>query len=83
MRPTGLLHLGHLHGVLKNWIKLQHEYLPGVIVPKSKRPADKNRQVIAGSLRIFNELKIFGYIDNYRRAIDIVKFFQKITLIKL
>ena len=26
MRPTGMLHLGHLHGVLKNWIKLQHEY---------------------------------------------------------
>ncbi len=26
MRPTGLLHLGHYHGVLKNWIKLQHEH---------------------------------------------------------
>lgn len=26
MRPTGHLHLGHLHGVLKNWVKLQHEY---------------------------------------------------------
>ncbi|MDD5177013.1 MAG: tryptophan--tRNA ligase [Sterolibacterium sp.] len=26
MRPTGRLHLGHHHGVLKNWIKLQHEY---------------------------------------------------------
>jgi tryptophanyl-tRNA synthetase len=26
MRPTGLLHLGHYHGVLKNWITLQHEY---------------------------------------------------------
>ncbi len=26
MRPTGRLHLGHLHGVLNNWIKLQHEY---------------------------------------------------------
>jgi tryptophanyl-tRNA synthetase len=26
MRPTGLLHLGHYHGVLKNWIRLQHEY---------------------------------------------------------
>ncbi|MDM8564891.1 tryptophan--tRNA ligase [Candidatus Halobeggiatoa sp. HSG11] len=26
MRPTGKLHLGHLHGVLNNWIKLQHEY---------------------------------------------------------
>lgn len=26
MRPTGLLHLGHYHGVLKNWAKLQHEY---------------------------------------------------------
>ena len=25
MRPTGQLHLGHYHGVLKNWIKLQHE----------------------------------------------------------
>lgn len=26
MRPTGQLHLGHYHGVLKNWIDLQHEY---------------------------------------------------------
>ena len=26
MRPTGKLHLGHYHGVLKNWIELQHEY---------------------------------------------------------
>ena len=26
MRPTGRLHLGHYHGVLKNWIALQHEY---------------------------------------------------------
>jgi tryptophanyl-tRNA synthetase len=23
MRPTGRLHLGHLHGALKNWVKLQ------------------------------------------------------------
>ncbi len=26
MRPTGPLHLGHLNGVLKNWLKLQEEY---------------------------------------------------------
>jgi len=26
MRPTGRLHLGHLHGVLSNWLKLQDEY---------------------------------------------------------
>ena len=26
MRPTGNLHLGHLHGTLKNWAKLQEEY---------------------------------------------------------
>ncbi|HSX88620.1 MAG TPA: tryptophan--tRNA ligase [Pseudomonas sp.] len=26
MRPSGRLHLGHYHGVLKNWIKLQHTY---------------------------------------------------------
>jgi tryptophanyl-tRNA synthetase len=26
MRPTGGLHLGHYHGVLKNWIELQHEF---------------------------------------------------------
>lgn len=24
MRPTGLLHLGHYHGVLKNWVEMQH-----------------------------------------------------------
>lgn len=26
MRPSGRLHLGHYHGVLKNWINLQHQY---------------------------------------------------------
>ena len=26
MRPTGQLHLGHYHGVLKNWLELQQEY---------------------------------------------------------
>lgn len=26
MRPTGKLHLGHYHGVLKNWVELQHDY---------------------------------------------------------
>ena len=26
MRPTGALHLGHYHGVLKNWMRLQHEH---------------------------------------------------------
>lgn len=26
MRPTGQLHLGHYHGVLRNWIELQHAY---------------------------------------------------------
>ena len=23
MRPTGVMHLGHFHGALKNWVKLQ------------------------------------------------------------
>ena len=26
MRPTGSLHLGHYHGALKNWVKLQGEH---------------------------------------------------------
>ena len=26
MRPTGSMHLGHLHGVLHNWIELQFKY---------------------------------------------------------
>jgi tryptophanyl-tRNA synthetase len=26
MRPTGRLHLGHLHGALKNWLRLQEQY---------------------------------------------------------
>jgi tryptophanyl-tRNA synthetase len=26
MRPTGRLHLGHLHGALKNWVRLQKDY---------------------------------------------------------
>jgi tryptophanyl-tRNA synthetase len=26
MRPTGRLHLGHFHGALKNWVRLQEQY---------------------------------------------------------
>lgn len=26
MRPTGRLHLGHYHGVIRNWLELQHGY---------------------------------------------------------
>ncbi|HEY7559287.1 MAG TPA: tryptophan--tRNA ligase [Candidatus Binatia bacterium] len=26
MRPTGRLHLGHFHGVLKNWVRLQENF---------------------------------------------------------
>ena len=26
MRPTGRLHLGHFHGALKNWVRLQENY---------------------------------------------------------
>src|SRR5437868_14079480 len=26
MRASGQLHLGHYHGVLKNWLNLQHQY---------------------------------------------------------
>jgi len=26
MRPTGALHLGHYHGALKNWVRLQQDY---------------------------------------------------------
>jgi len=26
MRPSGRLHLGHYFGVLKNWVRMQHEY---------------------------------------------------------
>ena len=26
MRPTGQLHLGHYHGVIKPWVQLQHDH---------------------------------------------------------
>ena len=26
MRPTGAMHLGHYHGALKNWVRMQQEY---------------------------------------------------------
>ena len=26
MRPTGAMHLGHYHGALKNWVRLQQDY---------------------------------------------------------
>ncbi|MHB0912328.1 MAG: tryptophan--tRNA ligase [Armatimonadota bacterium] len=32
MQPTGMLHLGNLEGVLKNWVRLQYEYETFVFV---------------------------------------------------
>ena len=26
MRPTGRMHIGHYHGALKNWVRLQEQY---------------------------------------------------------
>ena len=26
MRPTGRMHIGHYHGALRNWIRLQEEH---------------------------------------------------------
>jgi tryptophanyl-tRNA synthetase len=26
MRPSGAMHLGHFHGALKNWVRLQHDF---------------------------------------------------------
>jgi len=26
MRPTGAMHIGHYHGALKNWVRLQDQY---------------------------------------------------------
>lgn len=26
MRPSGKLHIGHYHGVLENWIRMQDSY---------------------------------------------------------
>ena len=26
MRPTGRMHIGHYHGALKNWVRLQDQY---------------------------------------------------------
>src|SRR6267143_2072500 len=26
MRPTGRMHIGHYHGALKNWLRLQEEH---------------------------------------------------------
>ncbi len=52
MRPTGLLHLGHFHGVLKNWIKLQHEYECFFFVADWHALTTEydNKEVISGSV---------------------------------
>ncbi|MFQ5488695.1 MAG: tryptophan--tRNA ligase [Gammaproteobacteria bacterium] len=52
MRPTGLLHLGHYHGVLKNWIKLQHEYECFFFVADWHALTTEydNKEVISGSV---------------------------------
>ncbi|MBC8019213.1 MAG: tryptophan--tRNA ligase, partial [Verrucomicrobia bacterium] len=26
MRPTGKLHVGHYHGVLENWVRIQNDF---------------------------------------------------------
>jgi len=52
MRPTGQLHLGHYHGVLKNWIKLQHEYECFFFVADWHALTTEydNKEVISGSV---------------------------------
>lgn len=53
MRPTGRLHLGHYHGVLKNWVRLQHEYdcLFFIADWHALTTHYENPAVIAGSVR--------------------------------
>ncbi|HTT08111.1 MAG TPA: tryptophan--tRNA ligase [Gammaproteobacteria bacterium] len=52
MRPTGALHLGHYHGVLKNWVRLQHEYESFYFVADwhALTTAYEDTAVIAGSV---------------------------------
>lgn len=53
MRPTGRLHLGHYHGVLKNWVRLQHEYdcLFFIADWHALTTHYENPAIIAGSVR--------------------------------
>ena len=36
-RPTGRLHLGHLHGALKNWVRLQESIVAIFLLPIGMR----------------------------------------------
>ena len=37
MRPTGALHLGHYHGALKNWVRLQDDTTASTSSPTGTR----------------------------------------------
>jgi tryptophanyl-tRNA synthetase len=52
MRPTGRLHLGHYHGVLRNWVALQqaHECFFFVADWHALTTAYENREVISDSV---------------------------------
>ncbi|MFM9817236.1 UNVERIFIED_CONTAM: tryptophan--tRNA ligase [Spiribacter pallidus] len=52
MRPTGRLHLGHYHGVLRNWVALQqaHECFFFVADWHALTTAYENREVISESV---------------------------------
>ena len=54
MRPTGRLHLGHYHGVLKNWLRLQNEYQClffvadwHALTTHLRQPSDESRKTCA------------------------------------
>ena len=61
-RPSGRLHLGHLHGTLRNWVKLQERYRSFFMIAdwhalttgfdKGERIADSVRDMVADWLAV-------------------------------
>jgi tryptophanyl-tRNA synthetase len=61
-RPTGRLHLGHLHGTLRNWVRLQESYRSFFMIAdwhalttgfdKSEGIADSAREMVADWLAV-------------------------------
>ena len=45
MRPTGAMHLGHYHGALKNWVKMQSERPCLFFVARLARTDDPLRRI--------------------------------------
>ena len=87
MRSTGYLHLGHLHGVLKNWIKLQNSKKNNCFFFVADFHALTTKKFSPGEIKNYNYSIISNWIAsgiNYKKnCIFIQSMIPEITQIHI